>query len=1206
MQEPSVADNSGGSSGAAATTTAVGRRQNPRGAGAAGGGGSKRHSSSRHRRGRTHRLNRPRRERAREKGCEMLVSKLVDTDQPVPVLKAVLERGWTSAFLRSLDAYIRTKDAEIKSVCNFHYQEFTASCQEVLKMQRSAQAVKGQVRRLNTDLQQTGKKALTFTESLSETQRARKCMDDTLEAIDQARRLVDLSRRLTEQLQTRAFFSALSTLGTIETLFYDGVFGDALLRKHAHLRRAGGGAGSLYDESTEVDVAGGGLGFAERMALWIPQTMESIKEEVMESLTEWLVGIRGHTERIGETAIAQARRWRDTERCAERALRSKNTDSNSSSGASSSNSMVTPTKKNQRQSSTDSTTSEHSDPLGLLNELGVDLSPVKHFIQVFSHLGLRDAAVEYYRKNRLPQANVQTMVPVDTQTMSVAQFIQHHKALFYKILGFFYIEEALSAMFAADAATTAAAAAAAKTAADPAPSPAAMPAFSGVAEWNMVGSDRSVATAAVSAVPAGGRRGGTIATETNKDLESVLRREELQKIWSTTMGDLCGLLNRQFEPLTSQNPKSMLRVCDTVLLFCRAITGCSPAWCDTTTVSSMTSNAMAAAAMTGAKTTLESTAAAGTMGDTTVLATITPRRAYKNLYGVRGYRGRLGHTQLDPYPLVALLRASKPQFETVLSTQLRERLDSILQQENYDGLRVETEEELRRLVLDYGLARELSSGAERSGGSDINGGNSSNSSSSSIVNKDTGVVDDSSCNGKNTSSSNGSSGSSNGNEQSPSYPTVDPRTGPPWSFAFSWTVPRCLGELVRFIEEHYRFGQELDPPSTRQQRQKQHRLLMSTARMGKSADLLALLSPAAQSTCEAADRAALELNACMHTQAVEGDPGSVPVSLVMQISINAAAMARGLDHLDARVFALDNASQLGRTTTTNAHVIYNSTTSGGDESISRLFMAGRAFHATARLAQDRLMELVRHKIDDLLSSSCFVDWAPVEPSRAPHGYMSDVVDYLAVTFSCLARLPKEARDTLHFTSCTQVARALLNMLCGDNIDAGKGVTEINMYGIYNLSLDLQMLEGFAQGCVVLNLRECFSELRQMLQLLLSGQLEEHALDPVVRFELYPYISLEKLARVLAKYREPPPPRGLGLGLASSSARRHVKRLRKQTVDYVLTKLTRNLTNQNQQGAAALQGSTSQNKQQQQQTGRRQQQEAAKPRTGRFWGFRTKK
>ena len=198
-----------------------------------------------------------------------------------------------------------------------------------------------------------------------------------------------------------------------------------------------------------------------------------------------------------------------------------------------------------------------------------------------------------------------------------------------------------------------------------------------------------------------------------------------------------------------------------------------------------------------------------------------------------------------------------------------------------------------------------------------------------------------------------------------------------------------------------------------------------------------------------------------------------------------------------------------------------------------------------------------------------VDWTPAEPARAPHAFMSDVVDYLAVTFGCLNRVPATVRDALHFTSCTQIARALLDVLAGTGDDAAAGalpfghVPAINMFGIHRLSLDLRQLEEYAAGCAVANLRECFAELRQTLQLLLGGKLEEHALDPVARFEMYPYVSLEKLARILEKYREPPAA-GLVGGLGFGAARGvHVRRLRRKTVDFVLGKLRRGAATQAQ-------------------------------------------
>jgi hypothetical protein len=80
------------------------------------------------------------------------------------------------------------------------------------------------------------------------------------------------------------------------------------------------------------------------------------------------------------------------------------------------------------------------------------------------------------------------------------------------------------------------------------------------------------------------------------------------------------------------------------------------------------------------------------------------------------------------------------------------------------------------------------------------------------------------------------------------------------------------------------------------------------------------------------------------------------------------------------------------------------------------------------------------------------------------------------------------------------------------------VKSVNTNGIYNLSQDLTALEAFADSCGVLQLRECFAELRQTLGALLHRDIHTLMLDAGLREGVYPKIQTGKLVCVLEKYK----------------------------------------------------------------------------------------
>jgi len=81
------------------------------------------------------------------------------------------------------------------------------------------------------------------------------------------------------------------------------------------------------------------------------------------------------------------------------------------------------------------------------------------------------------------------------------------------------------------------------------------------------------------------------------------------------------------------------------------------------------------------------------------------------------------------------------------------------------------------------------------------------------------------------------------------------------------------------------------------------------------------------------------------------------------------------------------------------------------------------------------------------------------------------------------------------------------------------IKKFNILSIFNLNLDLRGFEDFVKKSKIPNLMENFSELRQLINLLLSGNIEE-ILDKPTREAKYFYLSNEKLIQFLDKFKEP--------------------------------------------------------------------------------------
>ncbi|CAN0435954.1 unnamed protein product [Hapterophycus canaliculatus] len=79
----------------------------------------------------------------------------------------------------------------------------------------------------------------------------------------------------------------------------------------------------------------------------------------------------------------------------------------------------------------------------------------------------------------------------------------------------------------------------------------------------------------------------------------------------------------------------------------------------------------------------------------------------------------------------------------------------------------------------------------------------------------------------------------------------------------------------------------------------------------------------------------------------------------------------------------------------------------------------------------------------------------------------------------LATLPASIREAVHFTCMTHVCNAILEHVTGPS------VRTINVLGVHNISLDVAALTDFADESGIGTLRECFSKLLQLVDMVLT-------------------------------------------------------------------------------------------------------------------------
>ncbi|KAJ1506000.1 hypothetical protein HMI55_001364 [Coelomomyces lativittatus] len=70
---------------------------------------------------------------------------LGDLDQLGPLIRTLVRAGREETYLEQLSSYVQSQESEIERLCNFHYQEFIQSVDQLLKVRAETMALKSDI-----------------------------------------------------------------------------------------------------------------------------------------------------------------------------------------------------------------------------------------------------------------------------------------------------------------------------------------------------------------------------------------------------------------------------------------------------------------------------------------------------------------------------------------------------------------------------------------------------------------------------------------------------------------------------------------------------------------------------------------------------------------------------------------------------------------------------------------------------------------------------------------------------------------------------------------------------------------------------------------------------------------------------------------------------------------------------------------------------
>ncbi|KAI9001365.1 exocyst complex component sec15 subunit [Trametes punicea] len=300
-------------------------------------------------------------------------------EQLGPIIKQIHANRQQEAYLRTLQALIESKDAEIESICGDNYQEFISSVSTLFSIKSYTTNLREKITTLDASVSQVGKSLVEKKRALLQTKKTAANLDEAIDGLQACLRVLDVVNRVGEMIKEGRYWSALRSLEDIESMPPTSLSTTPLFQ---HVLSS------------------------------LPSLRGQIKDAVTASMKQWLLDIRNVSAQIGQLALdamdLRTRRWRSR--------REKD-----------------PMLKSSRVGSAVEVMSYEKTEYNVLDndQLKVDFKPLYECIHIYTALDCLDEIRRSYQADRKAQSDLIIPEPLPLSSLpSIAQ----------EIVGYFIVE----------------------------------------------------------------------------------------------------------------------------------------------------------------------------------------------------------------------------------------------------------------------------------------------------------------------------------------------------------------------------------------------------------------------------------------------------------------------------------------------------------------------------------------------------------------------------------------------------------------------------------------------------------------------------------------------------------------------------------------------------------------------------------------------
>ncbi|KAF9821285.1 hypothetical protein IEO21_00893 [Rhodonia placenta] len=300
-------------------------------------------------------------------------------EQLGPIIKQIHTNRQQDAYLRTVQALIDSKDAEIETICGDNYQEFISSVSTLFSIKSYTTNMRENIMALDNEVERVGRGLVEKKRALLQSKKTAANLDEAIDTLQACLRVLDVVNRVGEMIREGKYWSALRSLEDIESMPPTSLSQTPLFQ---HLLSS------------------------------LPSLRGQIKDAVTASVKQWLLDIRNVSGQVGGLALDamehRTRKWRSR--------REKD-----------------PLLKLSRVgSAVEIVTNEKTEYNVLDNEhLHVDFTPLYECIHIYNALDSLDEIRRSYQADRKAQSDL--ILPDTFMLSALPQVTQ-------EIVGFFIVE----------------------------------------------------------------------------------------------------------------------------------------------------------------------------------------------------------------------------------------------------------------------------------------------------------------------------------------------------------------------------------------------------------------------------------------------------------------------------------------------------------------------------------------------------------------------------------------------------------------------------------------------------------------------------------------------------------------------------------------------------------------------------------------------